>query len=80
VVEAMNPPLPALEQLGIVEEVPKDVPEELRKSSEILERVELMTREEPVNISAIIRQWLTEPPVATKKKKKVKAGASHAQA
>jgi flagellar M-ring protein FliF len=80
VVEAMNPPLPALEQLGIVEEVPKDVPEELRKSSEILERVELMTREEPVNISAIIRQWLTEPPVATKKKKKVKAGASRAQA
>jgi flagellar M-ring protein FliF len=79
VVEAMNPPLPALEQLGIVEEVPKDVPEELRKSSEILERVEMMTREEPVNLSSIIRQWLTEPAAATKKKKKVRPGAAQAK-
>jgi flagellar M-ring protein FliF len=69
VVQAMNPPVPVMEQLGVVEEVPKEVPEEFRKSSEILERVELMTREEPVNISAIIRQWLMEPAVTHKKKK-----------
>ncbi|MBN1129354.1 MAG: hypothetical protein JXA71_10225, partial [Chitinispirillaceae bacterium] len=68
IVEAMNPPLPVMEQLGIIEEIPREVPEEVRKSSEILERVELMTREEPVNISAIIRQWLAEPAVSHKKK------------
>jgi flagellar M-ring protein FliF len=68
IVEAMNPPVPVMEQLGVVEDVPKEVPEEVRKSSEILERVELMTREEPVNISAIIRQWLAEPSVSHKKK------------
>jgi flagellar M-ring protein FliF len=68
IVEAMNPPLPVMEQLGVIEEVPREVPEEVRKSSEILERVELMTREEPVNISAIIRQWLAEPSVSHKKK------------
>jgi flagellar M-ring protein FliF len=69
VVEAMNPPVPAMEEFGYVEEVPVDVPEEVRKSSEILERVELMTREEPVNISAIIRQWLDEVAVSQKVKK-----------
>jgi flagellar M-ring protein FliF len=68
IVEAMNPPVPVMEQLGVIEDVPKEVPEEVRKSSEILERVELMTREEPVNISAIIRQWLAEPSVSHKKK------------
>jgi flagellar biosynthesis/type III secretory pathway M-ring protein FliF/YscJ len=41
----------------------------MRKSSEILERVEMLTREEPVNIASIIRQWLDEP-VASKRKKK----------
>ncbi|MBN1128918.1 MAG: flagellar M-ring protein FliF [Chitinispirillaceae bacterium] len=69
IVEAMNPPVPVMEQLGVIEEVPKEVPEEVRKSSEILERVEIMTREEPVNISAIIRQWLAEPAIAHKKKR-----------
>jgi flagellar M-ring protein FliF len=73
VVEAMNPPVPALEELGVVEEVPEDLPEDLLRSSSILDRVELMTREEPNNISAIIRQWLTEP-VTHNKKKKSKAG------
>ena len=31
VVDAMNPPLPAIEQLGVVEEVPKEMPEELQR-------------------------------------------------
>jgi flagellar M-ring protein FliF len=68
IVEAMNPPAPVIEQLGVIEEIPKEVPEEVRKSSELLERVELMTREEPVSIAAIIRQWLAEPSVSRKKK------------
>jgi flagellar M-ring protein FliF len=74
VVEALNPPVPALEELGVMEEVPEDLPEDMIRSSSILDRVELMTREEPVNISAIIRQWLTEPAAANRKKKKSKGG------
>ncbi len=58
VAKAMNPPVPAFEQFGIEEPVEEEVPEEMRKSSEILERVEMLTREEPVNIASIIRQWL----------------------
>lgn len=69
VAEAMNPPIPALEQFGIEEEVPQEVPEDMRRSSEILERVEMLTREEPVNIASIIRQWLTEPVANTSRKK-----------
>jgi flagellar M-ring protein FliF len=58
--EAMNPPVPALEQFGFEEPVLEDVPEDMQKTSEILERVEMLTREEPVNIASIIRQWLME--------------------
>ena len=60
VADAMNPPMPALEHLGLEEPVVEEVPEEMRRSSEILERVEMLTREEPVNIALIIRQWLAE--------------------
>jgi flagellar M-ring protein FliF len=69
VAKAMNPPVPAFEQFGMEEPLEEEVPEEMRKSSEILERVEMLTREEPVNIASIIRQWLDEP-VASKRKKK----------
>ena len=60
VADAMNPPMPALEHLGLEEPEIEEVPEEMRRSSEILERVEMLTREEPVNIALIIRQWLAE--------------------
>lgn len=69
VVEAMNPPVPVLEELGVVEEVPEDLPDDLLRSSSFLDRVELMTREEPANVSAIIRQWLSQPVVHSNKKK-----------
>ena len=69
IADAMNPPVPVLEQFGIEEPVQEEVSEEVRRSSEILERVEMLTREEPVNIASIIRQWLSEP-VATAKRKK----------
>lgn len=62
VAEAMNPPVPTLEQLGIEEPVIEEAPEDLKKSSEILERVEILTREEPVNIALIIKEWLNEMP------------------
>jgi flagellar biosynthesis/type III secretory pathway M-ring protein FliF/YscJ len=67
--EAMNPPVPALEQFGFEEPVEEAVPEDLKKTSEILERVEMLTREEPVNIASIIRQWLMETQNKPKAKK-----------
>jgi flagellar M-ring protein FliF len=69
VAESMNPPVPAIEQLGLEEAVVEEVPEEMRRSSEILERVEMLSREEPVNIAVIIKQWLAEASSATKHKK-----------
>ncbi|MFP4164146.1 MAG: flagellar basal-body MS-ring/collar protein FliF [Chitinispirillaceae bacterium] len=61
--EAMNPPVPVLEKMGGDEkEVQVEVPQSVKRSSVILEKVETLTNEEPVNISAIIRQWLSEPP------------------
>lgn len=68
VAEAMNPPVPALERFGMEESIIEEAPEEMRRSSEILERVEMLTREEPVNIASIIRQWLTESTAAKKRK------------
>ena len=70
--EAMNPPVPKV-NLGYAEEEDiVDVPPEVRRSNEILERVEMMTREEPVNIANIIRQWLMEPSAASKNTPKKK--------
>jgi len=68
IAEAMNPPLPKLEPLGMVEEIPEEVPENVKRSSAILERVEMMSREEPVNIALIVRQWLSEPAPSARKK------------
>jgi len=66
--EAMNPPVPKLEPLGVVEEIKEEVPENVKKTSVMLERVEMLTREEPVNIAQIIRQWLGEPAPGAHKK------------
>ena len=61
IAEAMNPPVPKLEPLGVVEEIKEEIPDHVKKTSALLERVEMLTREEPVNIAQIIRQWLAEP-------------------
>jgi flagellar M-ring protein FliF len=68
IAEAMNPPVPVIETAGPVEEEPIEVPEPVRRSNELLERVEMMTREEPLNISTILRNWLSEPHVKKPKK------------
>lgn len=65
--EAMNPPVPQVEIGAVEEEIPIEVPEDVRKSNELLERVELMTQQEPINIAAIIREWLMEPMGGKKK-------------
>jgi flagellar M-ring protein FliF len=69
VAEAMNPPPPKLEPLGVVEEIHEEVPENVQKTSAMLERVEILTREEPVNIALIIRQWLAESSPGSGRKK-----------
>jgi flagellar M-ring protein FliF len=68
IADAMNPALPKLEPLGVVEEIPEEVPDHVKRSSAILERVEMLSREEPVNIALIIRQWLSEPAPSARKK------------
>jgi len=61
VTEAMNPPVPVLEQLGLEDLVEEEEPSEAdKKASEILAKVELLTSQAPVNIAAIIKQWLVE--------------------
>ena len=61
ITEAMNPPPPALEELGLEQLVEEETPsEDQMRASAILEKVELLTNEAPVNIAAIIRQWLME--------------------
>ena len=65
--EAMNPPIPQVEIGAVAEELPVEVPEDVRKSNELLERVEMMSQQEPVNIAAIIREWLMEPMGGKKK-------------
>lgn len=60
--EAMNPPLPQVEINTQEEIVPIiDIPENIQRSNEILERVEMMTQQEPLNITTVIREWLKEP-------------------
>jgi flagellar biosynthesis/type III secretory pathway M-ring protein FliF/YscJ len=66
--EAMNPPVPEVKIAGVADEQPVEVPANVRKTNEILERVEMMTKEEPINITSIIRQWLNEG-ASTKRKK-----------
>jgi flagellar M-ring protein FliF len=66
---AMNPPPPVLEQLGLEDLVEEEeLSEADNRASAILEKVELLTAQSPVNIAAIIKQWLVED-VADKKKK-----------
>jgi len=62
VTEAMNPPVPVLEQLGLENVIEEELPpsEDQLRAQAIMEKVELLTNEAPANIAAIIRQWLLE--------------------
>jgi len=61
VTEAMNPPVPELEKLGLEELVEEEEEIEFdQQPSAMLEKVEMLTSQAPVNIAAIIRQWLAE--------------------
>ena len=69
VTEAMNPPVPELQELGLEISEEEEVSEDRARAQELLEKVEVMTNMTPINTAAIIRQWLTQSaPQGTKKK------------
>ncbi len=61
-VEAMNPPMPEVEIPNIVEEEEQivEIPKNIARSNELLERVEIMTENDPNNVAKIIKDWLNE--------------------
>ena len=61
--EAMNPPIPEVEipNLEDVEEEIVDIPAHVARSNELLEKVEIMTENDPQNVAKIIKDWLNEP-------------------
>ncbi|MEO6096920.1 MAG: flagellar basal-body MS-ring/collar protein FliF [Fibrobacteria bacterium] len=56
---AMNPPIPKYMGLTLEPEDEK-LPQNVQKQKDILERVEFMTRTEPINIANLIKTWLHE--------------------
>lgn len=71
---AMNPPLPKYAGLNLDPEDDK-VPQNVQKQKDILEKVEFMTRTEPINIANLIKTWLHEEKMKDNGKKKKKAEA-----
>jgi flagellar M-ring protein FliF len=64
--DAMNPPVPEVEipDLEEEEEDIADIPENVRRANELLEKVEIMTENNPQNVAKIIIDWLNEPVAA----------------
>lgn len=60
IIEALNPPVPEYARLAEEEEIPEEIPEDIQRTNEIMERVEMLVKEEPVNVASIIRAWLNE--------------------
>lgn len=56
---AMNPPMPKYAGLNLEPEDER-VPQNVQKQKDILEKVEFMTRTEPINIANLIKTWLHE--------------------
>jgi flagellar M-ring protein FliF len=69
VVDALNPAVPDMLRIGEKEELPEEPPETAKRVNELLEKVEIMTRDEPVHVAALIRTWLMEVPTDPKKGK-----------
>lgn len=62
VVDAMNPPMPEVEIPNIVEEEEQvvEIPKNIARSNELLERVEIMTENDPNTVARIIKDWLND--------------------
>ena len=68
---AMNPPMPKYAGLNLEPEDEK-IPQNVQKQKDILERVEFMTRTEPINIANLIKTWLHEEKIRDNGDKKKK--------
>ncbi len=68
IARAMNPPVPKYAGIALEPEE-EEIPESIRKQNELLERVELMAKEHPVNIAYLLKSWLHESLVSDNKKK-----------
>ncbi len=71
---AMNPPMPKYAGINLAPEEEK-VPENVQKQKDILEKVEFMTRTEPVNIANLIKTWLHERKEGQNEEGEEEAGA-----
>ncbi len=72
VVEALNPPLPEYAQMIEEEHLPEKIPENIQRTNEIMQRVEMLVKQEPINVAALIRTWLGEAPAKKTDKRKEK--------
>ncbi|MFC1585500.1 flagellar basal-body MS-ring/collar protein FliF [Fibrobacterota bacterium] len=59
IARAMNPPVPRYAGIALEPEE-EEIPENMVRQNEILERVEAITRENPMNIASLIKGWLYE--------------------
>jgi flagellar M-ring protein FliF len=57
IVEALNPPVPDFVGIGEKEEE-VELPPESRRTNEIIEKVELLTRDDPESVVNILRSWI----------------------
>jgi flagellar M-ring protein FliF len=57
--KAMNPPLPKYAGV-MLEKEEEEVPETMKRQNEMLEKVEMITRENPQNVASLIKGWLSD--------------------
>ncbi len=57
IAQAMNPPPPKYAGIAL-EPQEEEVPESVKRQNELLERVEEITKENPVNVAYLIKTWL----------------------
>jgi flagellar M-ring protein FliF len=67
--DAMNPPLPQVELPRDLQEEEDvvDIPENIARSNDLLEKAEIMAENDPSNVARIIQDWLNEPRVSKEK-------------
>ena len=59
IADAMNPPIPRYAGIDLrIEE--EEIPDHVKRQNEILERVEDFTRDNPVNVAELVRNWLRD--------------------
>ena len=59
IAQAMNPPVPKYAGIALEPEE-EEIPEAMKRQNELLERVEIITRENPTNVASLIKSWLHE--------------------